>query len=345
MIFGFVPRRLTGEAMDIPRRIAAGGGSGEFPRPFDEWLEDLQTVISAAERAGFEYMAFSQTQSLLVMARCASIPTKLRFVNETLTLPMLDPVQLAPAAAYVDQMLEGRLDLGVSIGYKPWDLRAAGIMRKDRVPKFVESIEIIKRMWTQEKVEFHGEYFDFEGVEPLAHPYQKPRPRIIVSTQAHGSAARAGRTADGICIAPPVVHADAAALAETFRGSYQEANGKAPGYVNARRDFFVGPSPKEAAAQARQKEKYLQFGPEHDYIRGRMQEKTMVKLSLDPSADDVTEHAFSGTYEDMAEQLGRMLEHTKLTHMTCSFYNLSDSLEERMEFLEGFGREVIGKFR
>ena len=331
--------------MDIPRRVAAGGESGEFPRPFGQWLEDLQPVIFAAERAGFEFMAFSQAQSLLVMARCASIPTKLRFVNETLTLPMLDPVQLAPAAAYVDQMLEGRLDFGVSIGYKPWDLQAAGITREDRVPKFVESIEIIKRMWTQDKVEFHGEYFDFEGVEPLAHPYQKPHPRIIISTQAHRSSARAGRIADGICIAPAVQHADATALAETFRNAYRETNGKDPGYVNTRRDFFVGPSPKEAAAQARQKEKYLQFGPEHDYIRGRMQEPTMVKLSLDPSADDVTEHAFSGTYEDIAEQLGRMLEHSKLTHMTCSFYNLPDTLEERLEFLEGFGREVISKFR
>ena len=344
MIFGFVPRRLTGEAMDIPRRIAAGGGSGEFPRPFGEWLEDLTTVIAAAERAGFEYMAFSQAQSLVIMARCASIPTKLRFVNETLTLPMLDPVQLAPAAAYVDQMLKGRLDLGVSIGYKPWDLQAAGITRKDRVPRFVESIEIIKRMWTLDTVEFHGQYFDFEGVEPLAHPHQKPRPRIIVSTQAHGSAARAGRIADGICIAPAVPHADAAALAETFRGAYRETNGKESSYVNTRRDFFVGPSPNEAAAQARQKEKYLQFGPEHDYIRGEMQEKTMVKLSLDPD-DDVTGHAFSGTYRDMTEQLERMLEQSKLTHMTCSFYNLPDTLEERLDFLEGFGREVISKFR
>jgi len=157
--FGFVPRRLIGEAMDIPRRVAAGGGNGEFPRPFAEWFRDLQKVMASAEKAGFEYMALSQAQSLVVMARCASIPSKLRFVNETLTLPTLDPVQIGPAAAYADQMLEGRLDLGVSIGYKPWDLQAAGITRKDRVPKFVESIEIIKRMWTQDKVS--GEVLQF----------------------------------------------------------------------------------------------------------------------------------------------------------------------------------------
>ena len=76
----------------------------------------------------------------------------LRFANETLTLPMLFPVQLAPAAVYVDQMLEGSLDFGVGLGYFPVDLEAAGITRKDRVTKFVEPVEIIKAMWTQDEV-------------------------------------------------------------------------------------------------------------------------------------------------------------------------------------------------
>ena len=157
MIFGLVPRRLTGGDKDYY----------DGTMPFAEWFENLERVVHTAEAAGFKFMAISQMQGLTIMARMAAIPTKLRFVNETLTLPMLDPVQLAPAAAYVDQMLEGRLDLGVSIGYRPWDLQAAGITRKDRVPKFVESIEIIKRMWTQDEVEFHGKYFDFEQLKPL----------------------------------------------------------------------------------------------------------------------------------------------------------------------------------
>jgi len=179
----------------------------------------------------------------------------------------------------------------------------------------------------------------------LAHPYQKPGPRIIVSSQAHASAERAGRIADGICIAPAVTHDDVAALAETFRASYRQTNGKEPDYVNARRDFYIGPTPREASIQAGQKEKYLQFGPEHDYIRGQMQERTMVKLSLDPVTDEATDHAFSGTYSDMVDQMGQMLEKSKLTHMTCAFYNLPDTLQERLEFMEGFGQEVISKFR
>jgi alkanesulfonate monooxygenase SsuD/methylene tetrahydromethanopterin reductase-like flavin-dependent oxidoreductase (luciferase family) len=333
MKFGFVPRRLIGIDSDVPNK------------PFNEWFPDLERVIHTAEAAGFEFMGTSQMQSLILFARYAAIPSKLRFVNETLTLPMLDPVQLAPAAAYVDQMLDGRLDLGVAIGYRPWDLQAAGIERKDRVPKFVESIEILKRMWTQDKVSFHGKYFNFDGVEPLAHPVQRPHPPIVVSSQAHGSAARAGRLTDGLCVAPAVYHADAAALAETFRAAYRETHGKPATYVNARRDFYVGPDPKTASIEAGRKERYLQFGEGHDYIRGRMQEPTGVRLHLDPVNDVGTDFAFCGTYAEMAEQLAAFQETAKLTHITCSFYNLPDDLSARLEYLQGFGEQVIPKLR
>jgi len=334
MKFGFVPRRLTGNTSDV-----------DPSRPYDEWFRDLETVIKAAEQAGFEFMGNSGMQSLVHFARYAAIPTSLRFANETLTLPMLDPVQIAPAAAHVDQMLGGRLDFGVGAGYFLQDLEAAGLTRKDRVPKFVESIEIIKAMWTQDEVSYHGRYFNFDGLVTLVKPYQKPHPPIIISSQAHGSAARAGRISDGICIAPAVGHKDVAALARTFREAYAETNNSEPTYVNVRRDFFLGPNPREASIQAGQKEEYLQFGAGHRYLVGRMQEPTMVNLHLEPVRDDATDFAFCGTYQDMAEQFARVQEEAGLTHVTCSFYNLPDSLSACLEYLQGFGEEVIQKFR
>ena len=333
MKFGFVPRRLLGNA-DEP----------DYGRPFSQWIADLEKVIKTAEGAGFEFMGNSGMQSINLFARYAAIPTKLRFANETLTLPMLDPVQLAPAAAHVDQMLEGRLDFGVGIGYYPADLKAAGITRRDRVPKFVESIEVIKAMWTQDEVSYRGKYFNIEGLRPTVQPHQKPHPPIIVSSQAHGSADRAGRITDGICVAPAVGHTDVTALAKTFREAYVETHNREPTYVNARRDFFVGPNPREASIQAGRREDYLQFGPDHRYIIGRMQETAMVRLHLEPVQDDATDFAFCGTYQEMAEQLAVAREQAGLTHVTCSFYNMPDSMSARLEYLQGFGEEVIRRF-
>ena len=334
MKFGFVPRRLSANPVDI-----------DPARPFDQWIGELETIIHAAERAGFVFMANAGMQSMLHFARYAAIPTNLRFANETLTLPMLDPVQLAPAAAHVDQMLAGRLDFGVGVGYYPPDLEAAGIERKDRVPKFEESIEIIKAMWTQDEVSYHGKYFDFTGLAPSVKPYQKPHPPIIISSQAHRSAARAGRISDGICIAPAVGHDDVAALATTFKQAYAETNSKEADYVNARRDFLLGPDPREASILAGQNEEYLQFGDSHRYVMGRMQESTTVKLNLDPVIDDATNFAICGSYQDMVEQLSTVQKQAGLTHVTCSFFNMPDTLDARLEYLQGFGEEVISRFR
>lgn len=335
MKFGFVPRRLMGNP----------GDTCPPNRRFDDWIKDLENLIKMAEKAGFEYMASAGMQSMLHFARYAGIKTKMRFANETLTLPMLDAVQLAPAAGHVDQMLGGRLDFGVAIGYRPWDLQAAGITRKDRVPKFEESIVIIKLMWTQDEVSFHGKYFNFDDLPVNIKPYQKPHPPIVVSTQSHGSSARAGRLADGICIAPAVDHRDVTALSGTFRASYRETNGKDPTYVAARRDFFIGPNPREAARQAGMKEEYLQFKPTHDYIMGRIQETTGVKLHLEPVKDEVPGNAIAGSYKNMLEQFARVQEDAKLTHVTCSFFNCPDNFQACLEFVEGFGEEVISKLR
>ena len=334
MKFGFVPRRLMGNALDL-----------DASRPFDEWFTDLEQVIKTAEKAGFDFMANSGMQSLAHFARYAAIPTSLRFASETLTLPMLDPVQLAPAAAHIDHMLGGRLDFGVSLGYFSPDLEAAGITRKDRVAKFVESLDIIKALWTQDEVSYHGKYFNFSGLRSTVKPYQVPYPPIIVGSQSHGSAARAGRCADGICIAPAASHTDVAGLADTFRETYTETNNVAPKYVNARRDLFVGPNPRDASIQAGQKEEYLQFGAGHRYIMGRMQEPHMVKLHLEAVTDDATDFAICGTYQDMAEQLAKVRDEAGLTHVSCAFYNLPDSLDTRLEYLHGFGEEVIRKLQ
>jgi alkanesulfonate monooxygenase SsuD/methylene tetrahydromethanopterin reductase-like flavin-dependent oxidoreductase (luciferase family) len=334
MQFGFVPRRLMGNSGDL-----------DPSRPFDEWINDLEILIGTAEKAGFQFMAMSGMQSLAHFARYAAIPTSLRFVNETLTLPMMDPVQIAPLAAHVDQMLAGRLDFGVGIGYFLQDLDAAGITRRDRVAKFVESLEIIKAMWTQDEVSYSGRYFNFAGLRPTVKPYQKPYPPIIISSQAHRSAERAGRIADGLCIAPAVGHAEVASLAKTFRDAYLAANGEQPAYVNARRDFIVGPGPREASVQAGRNEPYFQFGPGHRYIIGGLQESATVDLHLAKVEDDATSFAFCGTYQDMVEQFARVRDAAGLTHVTCSFYNLPGSFSARLEFLQGFGEEVIQKFR
>ena len=70
----------------------------------------------------------------------------------------------------------------------------------------------------------------------------------------------------------------------------------------------------------------------------------MVKLHLEPVKGESTDFAFCGNYQQMAEQLAVVQEQAGLTHITCSFYNLPGSMSARLEYLQGFGEEVIRKF-
>lgn len=334
LTFGFVPRRLMGTGADF-----------DIKRPWDDWMRDLTKLITTAEKAGFSFMGEGGRLSLMHYASYASIPCNLRFVNETLTLPMLDPMQLAIEGAHLDHILKGRLDFGVSIGYRPWELQAVGMTRKDRVGRLVESLKIIKLLWSEDSPSFHGKYWDFDELPLGEKPFQNPHPPIIFSLHSHPAAARAGRLGDGICIGPTAGHEDSAAVADTFRESYQETNGKLPAYIGARRDFFLGPDPNEAARQAGQKEEYLQFGPGHNYVQGAMSEPTSLELHIQPVGDELPGNAFGGQYSHMLEQLSEFVEKSGCTHITCSFYNCQDTFEERLEYIQGFGEEVISKIK
>ncbi len=98
-------------------------------------------------------------------------------------------------------------------------------------------------------------------------------------------------------------HTEVAALAKTFREAYAAVHHEQPTYVNARRDFILGPDPREASVQAGRNEPYFQFGPGHRYIIGGLQESTTVDLHLAKVEDDATGFAFCGAYQDMPSSL------------------------------------------
>ena len=73
-----------------------------------------------------------------------------------------------------------------------------------------------------------------------------------------------------------------------------------------------------------------------------MQEPGTVPLRLTLGAD-AAEWAIAGNYQDCREGLTRCRDAMGLTHVTCQFHNLPEALPARLEYLEGFGTEVIQK--
>ena len=313
-------------------------------RPFSDWMRTAETVCTTLVRAGFRYIVFTHSyqyggmQPLVTMARLAPAADPLRMATQVLLLPLLNAADVAYNVVTLDHICAGRLDLGIGLAYHLKEVELGGITRQERVPKFVEALEVMKKFWTGEEVHHEGRYFTVHGTRMGLRPSQQPHPPLWIAAHSHGAAARAGRLGDGLVVGPQVSHQDVQALVQTFRHTWQQGHTTPPTRLGAWRPILIGADPHEAVEQGL-KSGLLTFSRYHE---GAMQEPGTVPLRLTLGAD-AAEWAIAGNYQDCREGLTRCRDEMGLTHVTCQFHNLPGALPARLEYLEGFGTEVIQK--
>jgi alkanesulfonate monooxygenase SsuD/methylene tetrahydromethanopterin reductase-like flavin-dependent oxidoreductase (luciferase family) len=318
------------------------GPSVSATRPFSDWMRAAETVCTTLVHAGFRYIVFTHSyqyggmQPLITMARLAPAADPLRIATQVLLLPLLNAADVAYNVVTLDHICAGRLDLGIGLAYHLKEVPLGAITRQERVPKFVEALEVMKQFWTGEEVHHEGRYWNIQGTRMALRPYQQPHPPLWIAAHGHGAAARAGQLGDGLIIGPQVSHQDVQALVQTFRHTWQQCHTAPPTRVGAWRPILIGANSQDALERGQQSG-LLTFSRYHE---GAMQEPGTVPLRLTFGAD-ATEWAIAGNYQDCREGLQRCRDAMGLTHVTCQFHNLPDDLAVRLAYLEGFGAEVI----
>ena len=73
---------------------------------------------------------------------------------------------------------------------------------KERVSRLTEGVEIIRRLWTDDRVVHRGRHWQLDGVSIRPRPLQRPRPPVLVGSQVPAGIARAARIADGWLVVP-----------------------------------------------------------------------------------------------------------------------------------------------
>ena len=159
-----------------------------------------QTVL--ARDAGFDAIAMGQhflsppyqsLQSIPLLARLAAEAGSMELCLSILLLAVLNPVQVAEEVASLDVICEGRVNLGIGLGYRPIEYDAFGVPRKNGVGRMLESLELIKRLWAEERVTFKGKFFSLSDATCTIRPVQKPHPPIWFAGNADAAVARAAR--------------------------------------------------------------------------------------------------------------------------------------------------------
>lgn len=179
--------------------------------PPETLLPTLVEQVQAADAAGFEAVSMGQHYNIPGFQRLHQVPLLGRLCAETkrsavgtatTLLGLHDPVVTAKELATIDVMNGGRSFFSFGLGYRQQELDAFDLTRKQRFLRFVEGVEIVKRLWTEEHVSFSGKAFRLKDVTIAPRPLQKPRPPIWIAANGDKGVRRAARIADGWLVGP-----------------------------------------------------------------------------------------------------------------------------------------------
>ena len=134
------------------------------------------------------------------MAAAAGATKTLRVMTGIIIAPLYNPVLLAKLVGTMDLVSNGRVDFGIGISGQRGtqvEFDAVGVSVRTRGRRTNEMLEVMKRLWTEEHVTFHGRFFDFEDVTLLPRPVQQPHPPIWVSGRSDAAMRRAALLGDG----------------------------------------------------------------------------------------------------------------------------------------------------
>lgn len=123
--------------------------------------------------------------------------SRIRLATHVYNLALRHPFVAARAITTLDVVSAGRAIAGVGAGWLESEWRAAGLEFRTRGRRLDEALTICERLWTEEFVEHHGEFFDFDAVAFEPKPVQKPHPPLVVGGMSDAALQRAARYGDG----------------------------------------------------------------------------------------------------------------------------------------------------
>lgn len=118
--------------------------------------------------------------ALAVVPAVAQATSRIRIGFNSVLLPLLPPYQWAKYLSTLDLLSDGRLIVGAAMGWWQEDFSSVQVDRSERGKLFNEQLEVITRLWTEERVTFRGEHYRLDDMTLHPKPVQKPHPPIWI---------------------------------------------------------------------------------------------------------------------------------------------------------------------
>ena len=320
-------------------------------KPPETLLPTLVEQVQVADAVGFEAVSMGQHYNIPGFQRLHQVPLLGRLCAEakrsglgtaTTLLGLHDPVVIAKELATIDVMNEGRSFFSFGLGYRQQELDAFNLTKQQRFQRFVEGVEIVKRLWTEDHVSFSGKAFQLHDVTIGPRPLQKPRPPIWIAANGDRGVRRAARIGDGWLVGPHSAVEELQGQADLFRQAWLDSGKPGDGAIVVVRECFVASDREEAIRKARP---YLEKLYGDVYVKWGQDEAMTNPDELKWDFDRLASHRFIlGSPEDCVAEI-RAYGETLRPDLLLLRFDWTPGLEQRdiLEAIELFGKSVIGR--
>ena len=298
------------------------------------------SILKNSHYAGYPMREFEQ---FAFLSRIVAEAPGLRAITGITLLSLHKPLHVAEMTASIDVMSGGRFTFGVGLGYRDVEFKGFGTTQKDRVPRLVENLEAIKRLWTEDHVNMKGSHFELEDASLSMKPAQQPHPPIWMGANADPAVERAAQLADAWFINPHQRMDTTARQMDIFKRA-RDASGRGPvAEMPMMREIFVAPTTAEAIRLARPHlEKKYKVYHEHGQDKAMPDGDNDLSLGWD---ELVRDRFLIGSPDEVAAEVLRYNRELGIDHLILGIHWLGMPQSLVLDGIQLFAEEVIPRVR
>ncbi len=245
-------------------------------------------------------------EPVALLTYAAAVTERMRLGSAVLLTALRSPVHLAKGLGTLDHLSGGRLMVGVGLGGNTAVYPAYGLSADRRAARFAEGLRLMKRLWTEPRVTFDGEFWTLRNASMEPKPVQKPHPPLWFGAHHPDALRRTAQLGDGFMGAGSLSTAKFAEEVRLLRGLLAEAGRDPAGFPIAKR-VYIAVDRDRARAGKRLSEWFGAF-----YGRPQMAEEVSVWGSPEECVERLAEVVTAGARMLMLNPVFEEMEHLEL---------------------------------
>ena len=169
-------------------------------------LDNVAEDARRAEALGYQFVSTGEHvffygpigNGLISLAAAAGATERIGLMSTITLVPLYPPALLAKQVVALDHVSGGRFHLGVGVGGEfAKEFEACGVPVRERGARTNESLEVMRRLWTEKDVHFDGRFTTLPGVTLDPPPVSKPHPPVWISGRSEAAMRRCARYGTG----------------------------------------------------------------------------------------------------------------------------------------------------